>query len=68
MLSLNSIHQNPINEKESFASGKILSGSRQDFKVLIANDEMMQLEVLTYKFESTDKCSVDKALNGFEAF
>ena len=24
-----------------------------DFKVLIANDEMMQLEMLTFKFEST---------------
>ena len=28
----------------------------------------MQLEVLTYKFENTNKCEVDKALNGYEAF
>lgn len=28
----------------------------------------MQLEVLSYKFESTLKCEVDKAENGFEVF
>ena len=28
----------------------------------------MQLEVLSYKFENTLKCEVDKAENGFEVF
>ena len=28
---------------------------------------MMQLDMLVYKFESTHKCKVDKAQNGFEA-
>ena len=27
----------------------------------------MQLEMLVYKFQKTEKCKVDKALNGFEA-
>ena len=29
---------------------------------------MMQLEMLAYKFQSTTKCKVDKAQNGFDAF
>ena len=29
------------------------------FKILIANDEMMQLQMLTLKFKMTNKCSVD---------
>ena len=29
---------------------------------------MMQLEMLQYKFQATQKCKVDRAMNGFEAF
>ena len=35
--------------------------------MLIANDEPMYLEMLSYKFQNTNKCTVDKAINGEEA-
>ena len=47
-----------IKEEEEYEDKK--------FKVLIANDEPMQLEMLAFKFEKT--CQVDRAQNGFEAF
>ena len=37
-------------------------------KVLIANDEVLSLEIMALLFESTSKCQVDQAQNGFEAF
>ena len=40
----------------------------QNFDVLVVNDEIMQLEVISYKFEITGQCNVEKAVNGFEAF
>ena len=38
------------------------------YKVLVVNDESMQLWAISYKFESTGKCDVEQAVNGFEAF
>ena len=34
------------------------------FRILIANDEEMQLEMLSFKFLNTNKCVVDTAING----
>ena len=38
------------------------------FKVLVANDELMQLEMIGFLFKQTKKCKVDQALNGSQAF
>ena len=58
---------NDKNQSQSLEQIKEAFEEKQ-FKVLIANDEMIQLEVLAFKFEKSKKCCVEKAVNGFEAY
>ena len=55
-------------EKSIDAIIEEIEPNEQPFRVLVANDEIMQLEVISLKLEHTEKCVVDRAVNGFEAF
>ena len=46
----------------------ILNKQKREFQVLIANDEKIQLDIMSFQFENSLKCDVDKAQNGFEAY